>query len=358
MSTFTLHDLTLARGKGSFVLGPIDLRLEAGARTALVGPSGSGKTTLLRLLAGLERPDRGRIALDDETWSDGPRLVLPPAARRVGFVFQDGALWPHMTALEHLRFVDPRATRADAEALLNRVGLAGFGKRRPDTFSGGERQRLALARALAGHPQVLLLDEPLHSVDVHLRDELSLLIRGVAIERGLGLVVVTHDRRDAFALATEIVVLHGGRVIEAGAATTLASAPRTAFTAAFLGAATCIPVIATHNGHVESPFGSLPVQGQKEGLVLALLPDDVRVVARDRAPTHGRILRVMPDGGELLASIQLGEHVVLARCPRADAPALRDGAEIGLALAGPPRLLSNRAATTHNESAANGDEHA
>lgn len=341
MATFTLHDLVLTRSKGGFALGPVDLELDAGARTALVGPSGSGKTTLLRLLAGLEHPDRGTIHLDGTLWTEGRRLAVPAAARGIGFVFQDGALWPHMSALQHLRFVAPRASRAQALDLLGRVGLGDFTDRRPEGMSGGERQRLALARALAGKPRVLLLDEPLHSVDVHLRDELSLLIRSVAAEHDVGLIVVTHDRRDAFAMATRIVVLHQGRVIESGVAVDLARAPRTAFTAAFLGAATCIPVQRGSNGHVLSPFGPLPAPERRDDLVLALLPDDVRLVARDEGPVRGRVLRVVPDGAGLIASVQLGDHVVQARCRAGDAAVPADGQEIGLALAGAPRLLSN-----------------
>jgi len=347
MATFTLHELTLSRGRGGFVLGPIDLTLEAGARTALVGPSGSGKTTLLRLLAGLERPDHGVVRFADAVWTKGRQLLVPPAARGIGFVFQDGALWPHMTALQHVRFVDPRANKAQALVLLERVGLGGLAERRPDSLSGGERQRLALARALAGEPRLLLLDEPLHSVDVHLRDELSLLIRSLTAERDIGLVVVTHDRRDAFALAAEIVVLHGGRVVEAGSAASLARAPRTAFTAAFLGAATCIPVTSTPNGHVLSPFGRLAAPERTEGLVLALLPDDVGLVGAAEGSTRGRLLRLLPDGDSMLASVQLGDHVVQARCPRLVAQGLRDGQEVGLALTGAPRLLPDGHAGSH-----------
>lgn len=357
MPTLVLHDLTLTRGKGGFALGPIDLGIDAAAHTALVGPSGSGKTTLLRLLAGLERPERGSIRLQEEgqetVWNDAARLVVSPAARGIGFVFQDGALWPHMTALAHLRFVDPRASKAEAEDLLAQVGLSGFAKRRPDSLSGGERQRLALARALAGQPRLLLLDEPLHSVDVHLRDELSLLIQSIATQRGIGLVVVTHDRRDALALATEMVVLHAGRVIEQGVAANLVRAPRTAFTAAFLGGATCIPVRVDGDGRVQSPFGTLPAKlpaGAHDGdLVLALLPDDIAIVAEDRATAQGRVLRTIPEGDLVVATVQLGGHVVHARCGQPSAVELRAGQVVGLSLRRPARVLGNAsvAPTSH-----------
>jgi iron(III) transport system ATP-binding protein len=329
-----LRGLTLRRA-GGFCLGPLDLDWPARARVALVGPSGSGKTTLLRLLAGLERADAGSIACGGEPWSDGPRQKVAPAARGIGFVFQDGALWPHMTALQHLRFVDPGASPAAAAALLDRVGLAGFAARKPGDLSGGERQRLGLARALAGQPRILLLDEPLHSVDVHLRDALSLLIREVAAERGLGLVVVTHDRRDAFALATELVVLDAGRVVEAGSAWQIARAPQTAFAAAFLGAATCIPLPPPRDGQVATPFGPLPARDQRSDLVLAVLPGDVRLVAAGTGSAQGRVLRTMPEATGLVASVQLGPHVVQARCDAV----VPEGEAVGLELCGPPRVL-------------------
>jgi ABC-type sulfate/molybdate transport systems ATPase subunit len=335
MTNFELLGVTLRRPASGFCLGPLDLSWPVAARLCLVGPSGSGKTTLLRLLAGLERLDAGRIACAGEVWAEAGVQRRPPAARRIGFLFQDGALWPHLSAIDHVRFVDRAAKKAQAEELLARVGLSGFGRRKPGDLSTGERQRLALARALAGAPSVLLLDEPLSAVAVHMRDELSLLIRGLCEERSLGLVLVTHDRRDALALATDVAVLDRGRLVEAGPAAQLALAPRTAFTAALLGAATCIPLPASHNGHVPSPFGNLPSTRSGQDLVLALLPGDVRVVAAGTAPARGRVLRVVPDAAGLIASVQLGQHVVHARC---ESP-LEDGAEVSLELRHAPRLL-------------------
>ncbi|HLU39079.1 MAG TPA: ATP-binding cassette domain-containing protein, partial [Planctomycetota bacterium] len=213
-------------------------------------------------------------------------------------------------------------------------------------LSGGERQRLALARALAGAPRLLLLDEPLHSVDVHLRDELALLIRSIADERRLGLVVVTHDRRDAFALATEIVVLHAGRVVESGPATRLAQEPQTAFAAAFLAGATCIPLPAAKDGRVVTPFGELAAPRSGDGLVLALLPGDLRIAAPGEGTAVGRVLRVVPDPLGLLATVQVGPHVVQAACGR---EVVRRGDRVELALNHAPRVLL-RDALAHDRS--------
>jgi iron(III) transport system ATP-binding protein len=335
--TISLQAVSLTRPSG-FRLGPLDATWSTPTRMALVGPSGSGKTTLLRLLAGLEAPQEGRIAVGGTLWTEGRRQHVAPAARGIGFVFQDGALWPHLNGRDHVRFADPRASVRDADDLLARVGLPGFGPRKPNELSGGERQRVALARALAGRPRLLLLDEPLASVDVHLREELSHLITRLADEQNLTTIVVTHDRRDAFALATHICVLQQGRVVEAGPALQLARAPRTAFAAAFLGA-TCIPIPATSNGHVESPFGRLlsPLPGSE--LVLALLPGDVGLAPAGHGPARGRVLSVHLEATGTLARVRLGEHVVAVRC-EGEAPAAGD--EVTLELRQPARLLRAR----------------
>jgi iron(III) transport system ATP-binding protein len=210
MKSITVESLRLRRHQG-FVLGPLSLHLEAGSRTALVGPSGCGKTTLLRCIAGLQEHDAGLVRIGEQIVSDGrPRIA--PSERRIGFVFQDGALWPHMNAIQHLRFAAPSLSKTQAVELLDRVELGDKGKRKPGALSGGEAQRLALARALVGDPEILLLDEPLHSVDAMLRDRLGELIRDVAQDRGLTLVMVTHDRREAGIVADQVLVMEGGRL--------------------------------------------------------------------------------------------------------------------------------------------------
>ena len=175
------------------MLGPIDLEIRSGSATAVIGPSGSGKTTLLRCIAGLEVPGSGRITFDGDVVSD-TRTLVPAQARRIGYVFQSGALWPHLSAFRQLRFVAPNRSSDSLRGLLASVGLVDKDNRLPAQLSAGEGKRLALARAIAGDPRVLLLDEPLHSVDVHLRDELGLLVRRVGRERGLTSILVTHDR--------------------------------------------------------------------------------------------------------------------------------------------------------------------
>ncbi|MGE3175320.1 MAG: ABC transporter ATP-binding protein [Planctomycetota bacterium] len=338
----TVTDLEFARPR--FALGPLGFDLPAGGRLAVVGPSGSGKTTLLRCLCGLERPTRGRIAIGDVTVTGAGRAV-PPNERGLGVVFQDGGLWAHMTALQHLRFAAPGLDDAGAQALLDRVGLRDLARRKPTAMSGGEAQRLGLARALAAEPQVLLLDEPLRSVDVHQRDALVVLLRELCDERGLTTILVTHDRDEALALADQMLVLRAGRVVERGAAADLLTAPRTAFTAAFLGGAACLPVTPGQNGTVGTPFGPVAREGTHDatGLRLVLLPGDVRVdtgggsspgTSHSTSPV-GRVVAAVPGPHGVLVRVALGDQIV---------PALADsvlpvGTPAPLRLLRAPRLL-------------------
>lgn len=210
MSSIEVENLVVRRRTG-FVLGPMSFALPLGSRTALVGPSGCGKSTLLRCLAGLQQIDAGRISMGGRIVTNG-RVLVPPEQRRIGFVFQDGALWPHMSATQHLRFANPKLTKRAAEELLERVRLEGRGDRRPGALSGGEAQRLALARALAGDPEFLLLDEPLNSVDAELRETLASLIRREAEDRGLTLLMVTHSATEAAAVADRVIAMRSGRL--------------------------------------------------------------------------------------------------------------------------------------------------
>jgi molybdate transport system ATP-binding protein len=212
----------------------LELTLALGRETfALVGPSGAGKTTVLRAVAGLARPERGRIVLDGDVLFDAlAGVTLPPEDRRVGFVFQDYALFPHMTVAQNVAY----GSRNGTGELLERFRIAHLAKARPGELSGGERQRVGLARALAREPGVLLLDEPLSALDPHTRAALRLELKELLDELDLPVLLVTHDFHDAAVLGDRVAALTEGRVRQVGTPSELVAAPADAFVASFTGA--------------------------------------------------------------------------------------------------------------------------
>jgi spermidine/putrescine ABC transporter ATP-binding subunit len=241
----------------------VSLAIGRGELFALLGPSGCGKTTLLRMIAGFEMPDAGTIRIQGE---DVTRV--PPHRRPVNMVFQQYALFPHLTVEENvgfgLRYKElPRPARAArvAEALAL-VRLTGLEKRRPDQLSGGQRQRVALARALALEPRVLLLDEPLAALDPNLRREVQVELKSLQRELGISFVFVTHDREEALALSDRIAVMSAGRVEQVGTPAGVFESPETEFVARFLGATNVF---------------TAEVRREEEGLLLVALPDGTEI---------------------------------------------------------------------------------
>jgi len=223
-------------------LGPIrlDVALDvaAGRCLALAGPSGAGKTSVLRIVAGLLRPEHGRVACGDDVWLDtAGGTAVAPEARRCGYVFQDYALFGHLTAAQNVGYGLPRRERAArARELLEAFGIAHLAGTRPRTLSGGERQRIALARALAPRPRALLLDEPLSALDARTRASATRELGRVLRDAGVPAILVTHDFAEAALLGDEVGVVDEGRVVQRGTAAELAAAPASAFVADFTGA--------------------------------------------------------------------------------------------------------------------------
>ena len=231
-----LHEVSLSVARGSFV--------------SLLGPSGCGKTTLLRIIAGLERPQRGRLVLDGTALTE-----IPPERRGIAMMFQSYALLPHMTVLENVRFPlrmqrTETATqqRERARAALEMVKLDAHAGKLPRQLSGGQQQRVALARAIVGEPKLLLLDEPLSNLDARLREDMQIELKDLQHRLGITTILVTHDQEEALSLSDRIVLMREGNVEQIGTALELYSAPATAFAADFIGAANLIPVSVTHEG--------------------------------------------------------------------------------------------------------------
>ena len=311
----------------------LDLTLEVGAETvALVGPSGAGKSTVLRAIAGLVRPARGRIEVDGSTWLDTARRVdVPPERRSVGLVFQDYALFPHLSVRRNVAF--GASDRGAVDELLERFQISGLADARPGDLSGGERQRVALARALARRPRTLLLDEPLSALDTHTRAAVRGELHDLLGTLGLPVLLVTHDFEDAATLADRVGVLVDGRMRQVGTPAELVTAPVDPFVARFTGA-NLVPgtVLGESNGLTEVVLdtgGSMWSSDTLEGRVaLSVYPWEVslsRDVPADSAVNHLRapISRITTLGNR--ARVAVGPLVAEVTTASVERLALREG---------------------------------
>jgi iron(III) transport system ATP-binding protein len=258
----------------------VDLGIEEGEIFAVLGPSGCGKTTTLRLLAGFEQPDAGTVRLDGRTLS-GNGCFVPPEERGLGFVFQNYALFPHLSVLENAAFGlegEPDAETRAREA-LEKAGLGGLEDRRPHALSGGQQQRVALARALAQRPPVVLLDEPFSGLDALLRQETRDRVRRRFKENGTTALLVTHDQQEALSFADRVAVMKGGRIEQVGTPEAVYDRPRTLFVAQFLGR-TNLLFSEAEGREAETPLGRLPLSRAAQGRVLlSLRPEHLTLEA-------------------------------------------------------------------------------
>jgi molybdate transport system ATP-binding protein len=265
-------DISRAYPGGPTVEARADLPLADGPVTVLFGPSGSGKTTVLRAIAGVDRPERGRIRFDGELWFDaGARAFVPPQKRRVGLLFQDYALFPHLSVQRNLAYGLGGLKRPERDARVRetaeRMRVGDLLRRRPTELSGGQRQRVALARALAPRPRLLLLDEPLSALDGPTREELRGELRRILEESGIPAIVVTHDRIEALALGDRMVVLTEGRVRQVGAVDEVFTAPADAEVARAVGTENVLAVrlVSRSAGLVKVRAGALELTALDSG---------------------------------------------------------------------------------------------
>lgn len=306
------------------VLDDVSLQVKAGQSACLLGPSGCGKTTLLRVIAGFERASRGSVKLAGQ-YVEGKGVYLPPEQRGIGMVFQDHALFPHLTVWQNTCFGLGRCVDNDeVMQLLALLELDGFEQRYPHQLSGGQQQRVALARALAPKPRLLLLDEPFSNLDVHLRQRLAVDLRLQLQRQGVTTVMVTHDQDEAFAFADKVGVMREGEIEQWGAAEILYHQPATAFVADFIGEGT---VLDRQFEEERQCLQDLGCSDQLEGFVL-LRPNQVRLKASGgglQAQLQSCVYRAgqylacagLPGGKELLfyteynLSAQIGKDVFL-----------------------------------------------
>jgi iron(III) transport system ATP-binding protein len=262
----------------------LSLSLEAGRILALLGPSGCGKTTTLRLIAGFETPDAGEIVLGGRLVARAGDGGVPPEERSVGVVFQDYALFPHLTVEANVAFGVSRLPRAQRRArvarMLELVGLEALASRYPHELSGGQQQRVAAARALAPAPALLLLDEPFSNLDADLRAQMRDEVQELLRATGTTAIFVTHDQEEAFTIADEVGVLNQGQLEQLDAPETIYHHPATPFVAEFVGAADFLPGLVTPQGIVTEigVFGNVEGREPGEKVRVMIRPDDVTFV--------------------------------------------------------------------------------
>ena len=343
MSQLELNGVVQRYGRHTVVDG-VNFRLASGQIACLLGPSGCGKTTLLRCIAGFEEIAAGEIRVRGEVVSVAGRR-LPPEKRRIGMVFQDYALFPHLTVEQNVAFGLDRKLPDEAHLrvrqLLATVGLHGQGDKFPHELSGGQQQRVALARALAPRPELILLDEPFSNLDVGLRERLSLEVREILKREGSTAVMVTHDQHEAFAMADEIGIMYEGRIQQWDVPYNLYHRPANRFVADFIGQGVLLPGIVAGGTNVQMELGKLvsdvPVECSETctdchdgcDVDVLLRPDDV--VHDDRSPLQAEVLHKAFRGADILYTLRLESGAeVLSLVPSHHNHAL--GEKIGIRL--------------------------
>ncbi|QIN82720.1 ATP-binding cassette domain-containing protein [Rubrobacter tropicus] len=318
----------------------VDFEVERGEVLALLGPSGCGKTTTLRLIAGFETPDTGTVEVGGRTVA-GPNLRVPPEKRRVGMVFQDYALFPHLTVAQNVAYGLPGGKRRNGrvEEVLSLTHLDGFGSRMPHELSGGQQQRVALARALAPNPEVVLLDEPFSNLDAALRTRVRAEMRDILTDAGATAIFVTHDQEEALSLADEVAVMLHGTIAQKAAPEVLYHEPASREVAEFVGEANFIP--GTHeNGRLSCVLGDdVPACGECTGTVEAMLRPEALTLRRlngeapDGTETRATVLAREFYGHDQLIKLRLDSGPVL--CSRlGGGPGFRPGERVAVAVAG------------------------
>jgi iron(III) transport system ATP-binding protein len=336
---------------GTPVLRGVSVAVAPGSMVALLGPSGCGKTTLLRIVAGLEIPDAGEVRVGDRLLS-GPSVQVPPEKRRVGMVFQDWALFPHLTVARNVAYGLPKVDRAErgrrVAAALELVGLTGLGDRLPGTLSGGQQQRVALARALAPQPSVLLLDEPFSNLDTSLRVQVRTEVHRLLVGLGVTTVFVTHDQEEAFVLGDEVAVMDAGRIVQQATPADLYRAPATPWVAGFVGDANLVPGRASA-GTASTALAEVPLapaagdpSPTPEGDVVVLVrPEELTLDGGGRAT----IELVEFYGHDTVYVVRLPDGVSV-RVRQGSAPRFARGDAVTVSYVGPPTVAYAAPAAT------------
>jgi iron(III) transport system ATP-binding protein len=336
------------------ILQDVSLAVEPRQITVLLGPSGCGKSTLLRLIAGFEAPRSGVIRLGDQVVSQDGRIVVPPEGRRIGMVFQDLALWPHMTVRTTLDFVlrgvgCPAGERTDrVQAMLTKASLQAVATAYPAQLSGGQQHLLALARALIAQPQVILMDEPLASLDVTLREQFIEMLLRLVMDEHLSLLYVTHDHEEAFTLADRLVVMSRSRVEQVGTPEAIYHRPATAFVQRFIGVTNVLDGTVVADGRVQTACGVIRCETSNvdigEAVQVVIRAEDFRVEPDSAGELVGVVARAVYPGGGLLY-IDVGRRFLKVR----SLAEVQPGDQVTLTVVKPLRCLRGEVASGQTE---------
>jgi iron(III) transport system ATP-binding protein len=338
----------------------VDLHVPSGSLTALLGPSGCGKTTLLRLIAGFDDPDSGSITVGDRVVA-GPGRSVAARRRGIGFVPQEGGLFPHLSVAANISFGLPRRQRRDGGRVRELLGLVGLDAelagRAPHQLSGGQQQRVALARALAPEPSLVLLDEPFSSLDAGLRDETRLAVASALAATGATAVLVTHDQAEALSIADQVAVLRGGRLVQLTDPRTLYRRPTDLDVAAFVGEAVVLDAD-VRAGVAHCVLGELPAEWAGPGTAppdgparVLLRPEQLRLVDPVPGAPVARVRRVDFYGHDSRVWLELPDGgTVSARLEGVDVPA--SGDDVSISVRGVARVFPPRSADVAGAAAA------
>ena len=333
-----LDGLRKAYGEVTAVDG-VELEVEAGSICALLGPSGCGKTTTLRLIAGLERPDAGRIRIGDRVLSGGDEFV-PPERRRIGMVFQDYALFPHLDVAGNVGYgLGRKPDRARIAEVLELVGLADESSRPVHELSGGQQQRVALARALAPTPELILLDEPFSNLDAGLRDRLRQEVREILGRARVTALFVTHDQAEALSIAETVAVMRDGLIEQVGTPEEIYSRPAARWVARFLGEVEVLPGEAS-DGRVKCELGSFSAEHGVDGAVDVLIrPESIAIgISGPDGAAGAEVVGRRFFGHDQLVELRLGSGR-LVRSRRLGFPAWHEGDRVRAWVDGPTDIL-------------------
>lgn len=329
---------------GANAVDGIDFTIEEGQFYSLLGPSGCGKTTTLRCIAGLEKPDSGVIRIGGRPMSSsGSRQFIPPHKRPIGMVFQSYAIWPHLSVFENVAFPLRAGSRRDrpssaqivqrVEEVLAAVQLSEFIRRPATAMSGGQQQRLALARALVANPKILLLDEPLSNLDVKLRDAMRSELRSLQRRLGVTTLYVTHDQAEALSMSNRIAVMSGGKIVQEGTPREIYRSPGSQFVAGFIGESnfvegTVAKVNTDGTAQVTTPAGRLTVRNPEgttagDKVTLGIRPQGITTTASDgpagpppadpHTTLEGLVVQVLFLGEHLDYRVRVGEFELSVR---------------------------------------------